>query len=198
MGCDIHIFTEFKRDGAWHSGDCFKKSKYGYDCVPLRFRCYEGRCYELFSFLANVRQRTWGNEVPVLAEPRGLPNDMCDRVREQFDDSGYHSESHFTLAELTAGWKANKNAIVKYDAVIEPDVSGMREWLALPDDKRGSPLGGYCAGSSSPSSQNAQWQETLEQIIGPMVQQILHFLNGLKWDEDASDEEVRIVFGFDS
>lgn len=199
MGCDIHIFTEFKRDGVWHSADHWEKSKYGdYDRVPMRFSCYEGRCYELFSFLANVRQRTWGNEVPVLDTPRGLPDDMSKRVRAEFDDAGYHSTSHFTLAELRAGWKAHKDAIIKYDAVVEPDAPGVRDWLALPVETRGSPPGGYCAGSSSATAINVQWQETLTECIGRQYGRIHEFLTSLTYDENVKDSEVRIVFGFDS
>lgn len=199
MGCDIHIYTEFKRDGAWHSADHWEKSKYGnYDRIPMRFQCYSGRCYELFSFLANVRQRTWGNECPVLDTPRGLPNDMSKRVAEEFSDACYHSASHFTLAELLAGWKKHKGAIIKYDAVTEPGAEGVQEWLVKPVETRGRPPSGYCAGSSSKTAQNVQWQETLEEIIGPMVGRITEFLTSLTYDENVKDSEVRIVFGFDS
>lgn len=199
MGCDIHIYTEFKRDGAWHSADHWEKSKYGdYDRVPSRFRCYDGRCYELFSFLANVRQCTWGNEVPVLDTPRGLPDDMSERVREEFEDAGYHSTSHFTLAELKKGWSKHKDAIIKYDAVTEPHAPGVQEWLTKSPETRGSPPGGYCAASSSATAINVQWQETLAEIIGPMYGRIHDFLVSLTYDEGVKDSEVRIVFGFDS
>lgn len=196
MGCDIHIFTEFKRDNIWLSGDCFQQSRWGTLRVPGRFRCYNGRCYELFSLLANVRNSTWGNVVPVIADPRGLPDDLSDAVQMQFTESGYHSESHFTYEELKAGWEKYKGSTIIYDATVDTADAEVVKWLELDWKKRGAPPHGYCANSSSKTAKSAKWQQSLDDIIGNEVRGILKFLYELGFDEDA--KETRIVFGFDS
>ena len=58
------------------------------------------RSYDLFGLLANVRNGTWGDPVPVIAAPRGLPADADARLL--VDVPGEHSFSHLTLAELLA------------------------------------------------------------------------------------------------
>jgi hypothetical protein len=199
MGCDIHVYTEFKRDGVWHSADHWEKSKYSEEeTIPMRFECFGSRNYALFSFLANVRQRTWGNEVPVLAEPRGIPQDVSKRVREDAGLGDLHSLSFFTLTELRAGWEIYHKATIQYDAVVDTNDEATRGWLALPEATRGSPPTGYCAGSSSATAVDAKWNEPLEMIIGDGIRQITRFLSRLSLDEGVKDDEVRIVFGFDN
>ena len=84
MACDIHAYVEVKRNGGWnYEGEAF-------DC----------RNYGLFGFLANVRNYS---KVPVLAEPRGLPADVGDVVRQKFEEWNCdgHTHSWLLLRELT-------------------------------------------------------------------------------------------------
>lgn len=124
MGCDIHVYMERwtnsnKYDGPkdltedrdnklnellenepttfrWVSVD-----KWNYDGNGWRTNWqdlyYDGRNYQLFSILADVR----GDYSPIV-EPRGIPEDastgykyMCDRW-----DGDAHSHSYYTLTEL--------------------------------------------------------------------------------------------------
>lgn len=93
MGCDIHFFVEYKRDGAWHSADVWGV---GAKRCPARWhRFYEGRRYELFGKLAGVR-----GDGPALVEPRGLPDNMSHELAAWTYEDVDHTPSWLTLAEL--------------------------------------------------------------------------------------------------
>lgn len=97
MGCDIHSFAEIRTDDRWQRvGDVFPSWAGGETAEP-----FDDRQYGLFGFLANVRNYSHS---PVIAEPRGLPEDveLTDEEREDFADMGYHSISWLTLSELQA------------------------------------------------------------------------------------------------
>lgn len=97
MGCDIHTCPE-KRDanGTWVE-------------VDMRPEVFGGRDYDLFGFLADVRNYS---AVDPIAAGRGLPDDSPLATSEYwntpFDE--YHSVSWVALSELLA---------VDYDKVIE-------------------------------------------------------------------------------
>ena len=122
MGTDIHSFIERWEPNVgwqWLKGDLFENDR-GYDepWEPIT-----GRWYHLFGFLAGVRD----HDVEQIAECRGLPSDMCPELRKEFGfvfpddcphaerdrygmrmcgcayhDSGHHSHSWLTGAELIA------------------------------------------------------------------------------------------------
>lgn len=81
MGCDIHSYIEYKKNGQWKSESC-----------------YIGRDYALFGLLAGVR----GVSIKPIAEERGLPPDVTKRVQQQSNawDGDGHSHSYVTLEEL--------------------------------------------------------------------------------------------------
>lgn len=84
MGCDIHPYVEARTDGGeWQ----YLPDVDVFDC----------RDYSLFGFLADVRNYS---DSPVIAEPRGLPDDVTAKIREAADWDNYHSRTWFTLAEL--------------------------------------------------------------------------------------------------
>lgn len=77
MGCDIHLYVEYKRKGNdnW-SG--FGK------------RIWMSRIYGLFAKLADVRN-SWGT-IP-LSQPRGVPDDIASEAFEDY--TRYISESNY-------------------------------------------------------------------------------------------------------
>ena len=89
MGCDIHFCVERRMpDGSWSA-------------VMNRGLEWEmDRNYELFGRLAGVRCRE-----RVIAEPRGIPADVSNVVRREYDGWGVdgHSASWLTLRELRDG-----------------------------------------------------------------------------------------------
>lgn len=109
MGTDIHFFVEKRVKDKWVSADKWEIDK---DCEPPRERVkdelYGDRNYNLFAILANVRNgagfagiKTGEGFVPI-AMPRGLPDDVCDRIQKECDEWGSdgHSHSYLTVAEI--------------------------------------------------------------------------------------------------
>jgi hypothetical protein len=93
MGCDIHPFVERRENGRWEAGIVdFGRNRY--DKSPFGWRSYG-----VFGFLADVRNYS---RVPTIAECRGLPDDVSDYVRQQYEEwqSDAHSASWVTVKEL--------------------------------------------------------------------------------------------------
>lgn len=88
MGCDIHAYAEKRNGERWVE----------VDCLPDAF---DDRSYGTFGFLAGVRNYSG---VTPIAQPRGLPNDVSDYVRGQYDSWGGdgHTHSWLSLDELLA------------------------------------------------------------------------------------------------
>lgn len=100
MGCDIHMFAEKKKNGKWKQmREEFRQDAWGGDGKYYSDHPYEGRNYELFALLADVRNR---DGIKPFSEPKGIPEDASDSYREIVEDWSCdgHSHSFFTLAEL--------------------------------------------------------------------------------------------------
>ncbi len=82
MGCDIHLHTEIKINGQWHS--------YG---TPNG-----GRWYALFEKMAGVR----GDESNAIALPRGIPEDISEIVKVSHERwrGDAHSASYLDADEI--------------------------------------------------------------------------------------------------
>lgn len=97
MGCDIHSFVERREDGRWVrlTGDLFPDN----DQWSEPDEPFPNRNYDLFGFLADVRNYS---HCPVIAEPRGLPDDVSSEIRAEHEDWGRdaHSTSWLTVAEM--------------------------------------------------------------------------------------------------
>lgn len=96
MGCDIHSYAEVRHNGRWRHAD-------GPIVTPIDewadpSEPFGWRGYNMFGFLAGVRNRN----MPLIREPRGLPDDVSDEVRNEHggDPTLWHSASWLTLAEL--------------------------------------------------------------------------------------------------
>ena len=85
MGCDIHAMIERRHSKYYfwiNAGD-----------PGLH------RDYALFAVLAGVRD--WGVFTPI-SGPRGVPSDVCEPMEDWAEQSGCHSASWLSLAELKA------------------------------------------------------------------------------------------------
>lgn len=111
MGCDIHCYAE-KRDaaGKWNLIGTFSRDEpeEGSEGYASATTVYSGRNYNLFAILADVRNgrgfagiKTGEGFTPI-AEPRGIPDDVCPEVKAIFDqwDIDGHSHSYHTLRQL--------------------------------------------------------------------------------------------------
>lgn len=93
MGCDIHLYVEFKQNERWIHNPSIT---------------YDDRNYNVFAMLANVRNGKGfagcdtGDGFNPIAMPRGLPNNVSSIIEiesEKWGPDG-HSHSYITLTEL--------------------------------------------------------------------------------------------------
>jgi hypothetical protein len=100
MGCDIHMYVEYRHDGRWVCGDYFEVNPYYPKCGPeySLVELYGYRDYALFGILAGVRKP----EMPRIDDPRDLPEDCNDFIKKEYESWGIdaHSCSWLTLQEL--------------------------------------------------------------------------------------------------
>ena len=87
MGCDIHSFAERcnKETGKWQ--------------IVTDVVTFDNRDYSVFAFLAGVRNY---DHCEPISEPKGLPDDVCDEIQENFESwqDDAHSASFLTVKEL--------------------------------------------------------------------------------------------------
>lgn len=159
MGCDIHVRVEVRTNGKW------QPTEYNMDTEPFGWRSYS-----VFAWLAGVRNYS---HITPISEPRGLPGDMSDEVRDWFgygdEWSDFHSLSHLTLAELLA---------VNYDHRIE-DWRGRKQ---RPD--------GIWDGAATMDQPTLI---SLREFLGSS-----YFEDASKLRLLGDPDDVRIVFGFDN
>lgn len=116
MGCDIHMCVEFKRNKwsesiGWRCGDYFHTpNPLDPECEPIRVDLYDWRCYSLFAVLANVRNRGCEAAYPYISPPKGLPKDVTEYVKKEYESWGFdaHSCSHLTMREIVEFHEENK------------------------------------------------------------------------------------------
>jgi hypothetical protein len=229
MGCDIHLRIEVRKDGKWQPASAQRVCD---DCKGTGNRdrggeCYwckgtgnnsgfQSRAYDTFGALANVRNGTWGDPVPFIDEPRGLPDDLSPELKAASGDIegdedgergwafGDHSFSWLTLKELLA---YNWDATVEKRAYV--DATTFAAWEASGDVSPGS----YCAGTNSEVVSNeemrrrlaagiqprewvytlAVWREPVAKLCAEFHDDFIPALMKL-----GEPDDVRIVFGFDS
>lgn len=169
MGCDIHFYVEKQNTkGKWVSADTWVDEEDDgrrYKHVPYEKEFYNGRNYNLFAILANVRNgrgfagcKTGEGFVPI-AQPRGVPKDACEEYIDQVAAMGAdgHSHSWFTLREL-----------LDYDWTQTTRLQGWvdfkagEKWLRWGRDHGEGPES-YCGGVSGGSVKHISVQE-LEQL----------------------------------
>lgn len=204
MGADIHLFTEVKRNinniERWVNSDYWEINpyhRYGYESDkqyerPLsHVSIYKGRNYELFGILADVRGR--GN--PIMSDPRGLPEDVSDVVKEESDrwEGDGHSHSYFTLRELVE--YLEKHPKVIYDGYISPDDA---ERL----DKTGETPDSW-AGWVNPELNwvYRKWEEEscVKRLVDKVREKYKDVFYTYPENQTPEDEEkIRIVFWFDN
>lgn len=107
MGTDIHAHAEYRdAHGVWHGCRVVRRRyRIGGEILEWSQELRIGRNYGLFAALAGVRAYS-KNGLPMIAEPRGLPNDCSaavkraiERARREYD---IRDSSYVTLAEVAA------------------------------------------------------------------------------------------------
>lgn len=158
MGCDIHTHVEIysKNQKRWINGDLFRMNPfYNKDeesDEEREFTVIEvcgNRNYGLFAILANVRNY---GDTEYIDEPRGIPNDCNEKIKEDFGYWGCdaHSASYFTLKELMDFYKEHPTE--KCSGFISPSAA-----KAL--DENGITPNTWCQGTSDITWVHRSWEK---------------------------------------
>ena len=197
MGCDIHMYVEAKivkypeKEKRWVNIDRWEVTesfgpdrlyveelKLSFGVVPV---C-DDRDYQLFTILAGVRED--GQCVPI-APPRGLPADAAaiTKIMEQNLEGYAHSQSYLTLSELKASIYCKETPMKGW--VHEEDIKLIKDGLA---DSL------YYLNTNGEDTVFMEWSDK------PNVAflWIIDRLEQMKAERQVSDDDIRIVFWFDS
>ncbi len=186
MGCDIHAFAERRRGDKWVKlNEAFEHLDYSNKKVWTD-EPYEGRDYELFAFLADVRN---GNGIVPIATPKGVPDDASYGYLhevERYGEDG-HSHSFFTLKELKAIPKKLLNQTIEDQSlIVEKDESGkIIETCAMTNGKHYGKVG------------KRKLFKLFKDDYNP-IKEIITQLESVTEDDGLDDEDIRIVFFFDN
>jgi hypothetical protein len=177
MGCDIHLYVEKRNaEGNWTAVDSFKRDEpdegesKGHLYVDYREQFYNGRNYNLFAILADVRNGRGfagiktGEGFNPISEPRGVPDDASPEYAELVEQWGCdgHSHSHHTLRQ-----------ILDYDWTQVSSLQGWANAVAWTKWSRWSRQNGegpqdYCGGVSGPSIKHVTTEE-MDELLKPVA-----------------------------
>ena len=203
MGCDIHVMVEARKfpfcPDKWFNVDDWRHNPYSDDegeptmsVKPI----YNQRDYELFSFLAGVRDYggnpSWGFD-------RGFPEDAAKPTAEEYAGWGMdaHTPGYATLAELKE--KVGTVAKVNHRGYVHKEqVARFKETGETPTS--------WCQGVCGPGAENYEWMEwqdefhcfdTLLAALEERKHDIFWIFNPEK-DDGTNDANIRVVFWFDN
>jgi len=183
MGCDIHMFAENKEDKKWVMlEDAFRQENYD----KKKYWCphpYDDRNYELFAFLANIRN---ANNIQPICKPKGCPPNASHGFLHQLDvwDCDAHSISWFTLKELKEIPKKLLEQTI-YDSS-----------LILEKDEEGN-ITGTCRDTNGKHFGEVG-ERKLFKLFKTTGSPIEFIIKQLKSTGFEDDENIRIVFFFDN
>ena len=238
MGCDIHMRAEIKKkwknpkvEPEWVAvGRVFESSYYDPKEIPtitkysksdeeyesnekFTVEPYDGRNYDLFAILANVRNGygfagvDTGDGFKPIAMPKGVPNDASKYYKllvKQWDGDG-HAHSYFTLDELE-----------KYDwnqKTIRRGVVDFKEYKVFKKKGRPNNWSGAVIGQNVKNVSNKEmekvkedpnrsyftqvsWILTYKEAVGSFFTKTIPQLRKLSKNKDVLD--IRILFFFDN
>lgn len=222
MGCDIHLVAEVRNMGVWTPAQSIHTDEEGLSEVAGG-ELYEGRNYDLFAILADVRNgygfagiRTGGGFNPI-SDPRGIPEDCHPNTRKYLESYGGdgHSHSYHTVQQL-----------LEYDWTQWTTLSGVlsaaefhkwNKWAR----RRGESPDGWCGDVGGPGVQIVNEAEMVRALGNVDEDEISTALKGLyvrcEWEQRyyqccseflsqtmprlwalGKPEKVRILFFFDN
>lgn len=215
MGCDIHIYVEKKEDGRWIPVDEWVQDEYGISYVPYQKQIYDGRNYDLFAMLADVRNGygfagvDTGNGFIPISLPKGLPDDVSDNIKNVSDSWGRdgHSHSWLTLKELIDyDWnQTNKSRGIvtpaEYYRYIHTGIPlsycngvyGDNIQIISNEKMKGILDGSIIADSNISYYTTIEWTQKYKTSAENFLNTVIHKLQSL-----GTPEDVRIVFWFDN
>ena len=213
MGCDIHLYTEARRtvsgEKKWVNVDNWRINPY-YDPSNEEEtereyevqHVYRHRDYELFSFLANVRN--YGDN-PSFGFDGGLPDDVSEVVKREADSWGCdgHTHGYCTLEELKDAIKGVEK-VRREGAVTKEEAERFRETGETPSSWA---QGVGCWRGIAPNYQDRfewlVWESEVycfDELIAAIEErkrEVFYIFNA-EQDDGSHDKDFRIVFWFDN
>lgn len=205
MGCDIHLFVEAKNPGTgkWeHRPD-----------APH----YDRRSYSAFAILANVRNGygfagvKTGDGFNIIAEPKGIPEDISPEANRASKDWGCdgHSHSFLNLKEmLDFDWEQ----ITRHQGVVSAQEYAVAKAEGQPRSWSGGVWGRdikhvdneemdrlIAAGATDSNHYTTFfWEESYKESAGEFYEDFLPALQEFAAAHGLASTDVRIVFWFDN
>ena len=178
IGCDIHLRVEKKdNNGVWIDANLYDSNR-----EVLEF--YNGRDYDLFGILAEVRNE---HILGPIAEPRGIPDDACSVSIEYLgDDLNLHSHTYFTYQELLRNY--SMYGITKHTGMISPE-------QAVKLDKFGEEPTSWRRGTSNITFVYREWYSDYNSLK-PFLEGF-KLVASLHW-KDYDPDEIRVLIAFDN
>lgn len=206
MGCDIHMYVEYKKDlpigesrereEKWVYGDYFMPNPY-YRIWPTepefkRIELKGSRNYSLFSTLAGVRD--YSGDIKPVSDPKGIPDDCCPQIKEANEDwkGDGHTHSWLTLKEIKE--YQNGSPTLPLTGIISPS--------QILDFNKGIMPQSWCQGTNQEGWERRNWtekNETLLPLIAAMERRAKELMQS-EWNNynPENDDKIRIVFWFDN
>lgn len=195
MGCDIHMFVESKsKDGKYwfKAGKEFKDSYFDpkkpmsdYNEITTD-EPYQGRNYSLFALLADVRN---DHDLTPLSEPKGLPKDVSEEIKEKAEEWGGdgHSHSYFTLQELLD---------IDWDFTVIPQ-AGLVDKKNYDLFKLTNRPYEWCQGTNQTDYHKIKWNVSLREFMRDFID-VLYELRYWGKLKELEPKDIRLVFWFDN
>ena len=124
MGCDIHLYIEYKNKKVAFDGYKDNWHSFGQRINP-------GRNYAMFALMANVRNHYSDGKLPVLVEPRGIPDDA--EYYSSGDDRIYISEEKYD-GEHSVTMERAKSWVESGRSKFINNQKGEPTWVTDPDN----------------------------------------------------------------
>lgn len=209
MGCDIHVMTEFNKTvngiKEWVNCDNWRYNPYygeEYEPEMTLQAIYYARNYELFSFLADVRN--YGGN-PSFGFNRGIPDDVHEITRKEYDYWGddAHTPGYCTLKELKEAIAKVKT--VRYEGAVTKEQAERYRTTGVTPTEWGQGIGQW-KGIAPKYADQYEWLvwEAEVHCFDRLIAAIEDRKRDVFWifrpenDDFSKDEDIRIVFWFDN